>query len=238
MSNACGNNLTPAAVNLCVEDQASAALLRTQVLSDMGQAFCGGRLPMGLGALGDGNLIFKRKFRWTFEIQFCCNQPTPQTVAREFVKVGNRPQIDIEEVEINYLNAKTWIPGKGTWQTLGITYYDVSGTVPTMSGGSTTSILGWIATIYDFTNPCCLTMNSTPAAYEGLARLILWDGCGAPLEGWILRHVWPTSVNWGDLDMSSSEECTIELTLRFSEVSYQSYCPNQSLTVCPCVPCS
>ena len=60
---------------------------------------CGGRLPMGLGALGDGSIIFKRKFRWTFEIEFCCDQGGKQ-VAKDFVKVGNRPQIDIEEQEI------------------------------------------------------------------------------------------------------------------------------------------
>lgn len=196
---------------------------------------CGGLQPMGLGALGDGSLIFLRKFRWTFEIQYCCSQGG-FTVAKDFVKVGNRPQVDIEEIEINYLNGKMWIPGKATWQTLAITYYDVAGVAN--NGASTNSILGWIATIYDFTDPVCLPMNSKPCDYEGTARLILYDGCGEPLEAWILRHVWPQSVNWGDLDMSSSEECTIELTLRFSEVSYQRFCPNTELPKCPCTPCN
>lgn len=200
------------------------------------------RHPMGLGALGNGKVIFKRKFRWTFEIEFCCNAKddfgnpvAPKIVAKEFVKIGARPQIDIEEIEINYLNGKMWIPGKGTWQTMTVTYYDVAGA--TDAGINTTSVLGWIATIYDFTDPFCLPMNSVPEQYEGIARLILWDGCGNPLEGWILRHVWPQSVNWGDLDMSSSEECTVELTLRYSEVSYKSYCPPQILDKCPCGPC-
>lgn len=200
------------------------------------------RHPMGLGALGNGKVIFKRKFRWTFEIEYCCNavddfgNPVdPKTVAKEFVKIGARPQIDIEEIEINYLNGKMWIPGKGTWQTMTVTYYDVAGA--TNAGINTTSVLAWIATIYDFTDPYCLQMNSVPEQYEGVARLILWDGCGNPLEGWILRHVWPQSVNWGDLDMSSSEECTVELTLRYSEVSYKSYCPNQEVDKCPCGPC-
>lgn len=196
---------------------------------------CNDNQPMGLGALGDGSIIFKRKFRWTFEIEFCCDQGGKQ-VAKDFVKVGNRPQIDIEEQEINYLNGKMWIPGKATWQTMAITYYDVAGTAN--NGASTVSLLSWIATIYDFTDPVCLTMNSKPSSYEGVARLILFDGCGQPLEIWILRHVWPQSINWGDLDMSSSEECTIEITLRYSEVCYQSLCPNVDIAPCPCVPCS
>jgi hypothetical protein len=204
--------------------------------TNSGCGFNGNGLPMGLGALGNGKVIFKRKFRWTFEIEYCCNGAGgPRVVAREFVKIGARPQIDFEEVEINYLNGKMWIPGKGTWQTMTVTYYDVAGA--TNAGVNTSSILSWIATIYDFTDPRCLPMNSVPEQYEGIARLVLWDGCGNPLEGWILRHVWPQSVNWGDLDMSSSEECTVELTLRYSEVSYQSYCPPQPLDKCPCGPC-
>ncbi len=200
-----------------------------------------GRHAMGLGAIGDGKVIFKRKFRWTFEIEFCCNnvvdgvlQP-PKVVAKEFVKIGARPQIDIEEIEINYLNGKMWIPGKGTWQTMTVTYYDVAGA--TNNGLNTNSVLAWIATIYDFTDCRCLPMNSVPEQYEGVARLVLWDGCGNPLEAWLLRHVWPQSVNWGDLDMSSSEECTVELTLRYSDVSYRSFCPNQPIDKCPCGPC-
>lgn len=198
-----------------------------------GETSCGG-IPMGLGAIGDGKVIFKRKFRWTFEIQYCC-QSTTGNVAREFVKIGARPQIDFEEIEINYLNGKMWIPGKGTWQTMTVTYYDVSGSIN--AGVNTSSILGWIATIYDFTDPICLQMNSVPEQYEGIGRLVLWDGCGNPLEGWLLRHVWPQSVNWGDLDMSSSDECTVELTLRYSDVCYQNYCPNQPIVKCPCSPC-
>ncbi len=217
---ACNLNLNPAG-------------LAAQI--DPGAANCGGRLPMGLGSIANGNVIFKRKFRWTFEIQYCCNGGGgPKTVAREFVKVGARPQVDIEEVEINYLNGKFWIPGKATWSEMTVTYYDVAGA--TNGGVNTSSILAWIATIYDFTDPTCLQMNSVPNQYEGTARLILWDGCGNPLEGWLLQKMWPKAVNWGDLDMSSSEECTVELTLRYSNVSYQNYC-GPTATKCPCGPC-
>lgn len=191
-------------------------------------------LAMGLGAIGDGKVIFKRKFRWTFEIEYCCNPGPPKVVAKEFVKVGARPQVDIEEVEINYLNGKFWIPGKATWSEMNITYYDVAG--QTNGGLNTSSVLAWIATVYDFTDPVCLQMNSVPEQYEGNARLILWDGCGNPLEGWLLGHVWPKAVNWGDLDMASSEECTVELTLRYSQVQYVNYC-GPTETKCPCSPC-
>lgn len=191
-------------------------------------------LKMGLGALGNGDVIFKRKFRWTFEIEYCCGEPNGRKVPASFVKMGNRPQIDFEEIEINYLNGKMFIPGKGTWQPLSVTYYDVAGLT---SGSATTELLSWIASIYDFTDPDCLPMNSSLGSYAGRAKLMLYDGCGNPLESWLLNNVWPQSVNWGDLDMGSSDECTIELTLRYDSVRYTSFCPSGSIIRCPCEPC-
>jgi hypothetical protein len=191
---------------------------------------------MGLGPLGDGTLIFKRKFRWTMKIEYCFDSGTPRTVAEEFVKIGSRPQVDIEETEINYLHGKMWIPGKATWQTMTVTYYDVAG--KTAGGVSVSSIFGWIASVYDITDPTNLYMGSKLSDYEGNATIFLYDGCGNALEGWLLRNVWPQSVNFGELDMSSSEECTVELTLRYSNVHYKSYCPVGSIDKCPCTPCA
>jgi len=194
-------------------------------------------IDMGVGLIGGDRIIFKRKFRWTFEIEFCCKEgETPRVVAKEFVKIGARPSIEIEEVEINYLNGKFWIPGKATWQTITVTYFDVSGETG-LAGVSTLSLFAWIATIYDITDPVRLEMNSLPECYEGVGRLILYDGCGHPLEGWLLKKMWPTAVNWGDLDMGSSEEVTVELTLRYSEVEYRSFCPDTSVDKCPCCEC-
>jgi hypothetical protein len=190
-------------------------------------------MNMGLGALGNGDVIFKRKFRWTFEVEYCCNT-FPRQVPASFVKMGNRPQIDFEEIEINYLNGKMFIPGKGTWQPLSITYYDVAGLT---SGSATSELLSWIASVYDITDPVCLKMGSSLNTYEGKAKIMLYDGCGNPLEAWLLEHVWPQSVNWGDLDMASSDECTIELTLRYSSAKYISFCPAGDIERCPCEDC-
>jgi hypothetical protein len=54
----------------------------------------------------------------------------------------------------------------------------------------------------------------------------MYDGCGVILEQWQMQHMWPTAVNFGDVDYSSSEESTIELTLRYWDVSYRSLCPD------------
>ena len=180
---------------------------------------------MGMGDLALPQTIFKRKFRWTFEVSgFCGGQNVPQS----FVKLASRPNLSIEETEINFLNGKMWIPGKGSWETISVTYYDVTG----QTAGETSAIYSWIATVYNFLDPTKLTQSSYSGSYSGTGSLILYDGCGTALETWTLGDMWPQAVNFGELDYSSSEECTIELTLRYSEVKYENNCGKAPVACC------
>ena len=177
---------------------------------------------MGIGQLGGNDLIFKRKFRWTFRFENICQS---LQVPEHFVKMAARPNLTIEETEINFLNAKTWIPGKASWETITLTYYDVA-------TRDNANLWNWLASVYNFTNPVSLEMGANRNQYAGRGILVLYDGCGTPLERWQLDDAWPQAINFGELDYSSSEEATIELTLRYSQVRYQSLCP----TFAP-VPC-
>ena len=177
---------------------------------------------MGIGHLGGPTLVFKRKFRWTFEIKEICGG---KNVPKHFVKIAGRPNISIEETEINYLNAKTWVPGKATWETITVTYYDVA-------TNDNQPLWNWLASVYNFTDPVKSQQGKHRTDYSGTGLLTLFDGCGVELEVWTMRDVWPQAINFGELDYSSSEEATIELTLRYSQVSYESLCP--AFTPQPC----
>lgn len=180
-------------------------------------------IPMGIGNLGFKNLIFKRKFRYTFELFDICQGK--QSVPRHYVKVAGRPSLSVEETEVNFLNAKTWIPGKASWETLTVTYIDVA----TIDAAP---LFSWLASVYDFTDPINLRMGAHRNDYAATAVIKMWDGCGQLLESWTLSDVWPTAVNFGDLDYSSSEEATIELTLRYSSVKYVAECPGFQISPC------
>jgi hypothetical protein len=160
-----------------------------------------------------------------FSITYC----TGKRVPAYFVKTASRPDLTIEETEINFLHQKTWIPGKASWETITVTYYDIA-------SGDNIQLWNWIASIYDFTNPTCLHMNAKRKDYAGVAMLNMLDGCGNIVEQWFMRDVWPTSIKFGDLDYASSDVCEIEVTLRYSSVSYKSYCGG-TITRCPCTPC-
>lgn len=180
---------------------------------------------MGIGRLGGDNVVFKRKFRWVFSIDFC----TGKNVPAYYVKTASRPDLSIEETEINFLNAKTWIPGKASWEAITVTYYDVA-------TADNIQLWSWIASVYDFTNPDCLYMNAKRKDYAGVGTLYLLDGCGNPVEMWEMRDMWMTSVKFGDLDYASSDTVDIELTLRYSSVSYTPMCGGE-IERCPCTPC-
>lgn len=185
------------------------------------------RHNMGIGVIGQPDMRFKRKFRWTFEILGFCNDQK-NVVPENFVTVASRPNLSIEETEINFLNAKHFIPGKATWETISVTYLDVA-------HSEMRSLWNWLATVYDFTDPVGLR-QAERMDWNATGVLSMYDGCGTLLETWELLRVFPTAINFGDLDYSSSDIATIELTLRYSDVKYRSYCPDFQPEAC-CTPC-
>ena len=181
---------------------------------------------MALGKLGSQDLIFKRKFRWTFKIEETCAGNIPE----HYVKVAARPSLTVEETEINFLNAKGWIPGKASWETITVTYYDVA------KGDGSDNLWNWLASVYNFGKEKPSNQGSTRKNYAGKGILTLYDGCGKGVEEWTMEDLWPQAINFGDLDYSSSEECSIELTLRYSKVQYEPKCGGK-FDPCACEGC-
>lgn len=193
-------------------------------------------MGMGIGpvGVGDPNVVYKRKFRWTLEILGTggCKFRVPPY----FVKVAARPNLSFEETEINFLNDKTWIPGKASWEAITVTYMDVAGYLTGDAAGGNLGLYDWLTNVFDFTAPTRKYMNSKRVNYAGEATLKLWDGCGSLLEVWIFEDAWPQAINFGDLDYSSSDTVDIELTLRYSQVHFEHRCPQWAYQSC-CVGC-
>ena len=183
---------------------------------------------MGIGVIGGNDVTFKRQFRFTFQIQGFCNN-TKNLVPEYFVKTAKRPSLTIEETEINFLNAKTWIPGKASWETITVSYVDVAHI-------EMAPLWNWLATVYNFTDPIGLSQGDK-IDWNSTGILAMYDGCGVLLEQWELQHMWPQSIDFGELAYANSEEATIDLTLRYSDVIYTSYCPAYTPNPC-CTGCT
>lgn len=184
------------------------------------------KIPMGIGQLGFSNTEFKRKFRFTFELFNICGS---KKVPKHYVKLASRPNISIEEVQIDFLNARGWIPGKNSLEPINVTYYDVT-------ADDAAPLYDWLSTLYNLTDPVNFTMGSIRDDYSATGILSVCDGCGSILETWEMRDMFPTSINFGDVDYESSDISTIELTLRYSWLKYNSLCPKLKITPC-CTGC-
>ena len=171
--------------------------------------------PMGLGKLGDSNIVFKRKFRWTLYIM------DPNTgemiVPRMFVKTATRPQVNIEETEIDFLNQKQWIPGANNWQTTTVTAWNVQ------QDDAGQALYDYIGQLYNQSNQALM-----PAHSKANFILELWDGCGNLIEGWKMKEGFITSLKFGELDYTSSEEVDIEMDIRYTNIEYISYCDGKT----------
>lgn len=176
-------------------------------------------INMGMGRLGDAGVMHKRKFRWTFEVVRTGTR-AGQVVPASFVKVAARPNLSVEETEVNFLNAKRFIPGKGTFETMTVTYYDVA--EPGAPGN--VELWNWLIDVYDFTNADTLRQSSRRDCYSGDGIVAMYDGCGNALERWTLKDCWPQAIDFGELDYSVSDVAEIQVTLRYSGVNYESYC--------------
>ncbi len=189
---------------------------------------------MGLGIHANSNSFYKRKYRWTFSLQTPCGN-----VPENLVKISSRPQLNIEETQIDFMHGRMWIPGKGNWETMTVNYYDM------VSGGEDISILySWLRTIYEFDNPVLLRQSSIRgtgqrggSGWGANAVLNLYDGIGQIAETWNLGMVWPTSINFGDLGYDSSDIVEIEMTLRYSTAQYVPGSCMNPIGACPIAGC-
>ncbi len=200
---------------------------------------------MGMGPLGDSSIDPKRKFRFLFEISFCKGT---KTVPAYFVKMVGRPKLEIGETQLDFLNSRTWLTGKPAWNTIEVTYVDIS-------TGDNFQLWSWIGTVYNFFtsgnaiaavtgNPIASAVSSAPcysmgrrADYEGIGKLQQLDGCGFPVEAFVMGNMFPTTIDFGENSYSEEDTVDIQLTLRYSNVQYQSFCGPQPAP-CPCSPCS
>lgn len=152
--------------------------------------------------LSDPSICFKRKYRWLFKIPSVSadgvNSLPPFKSAR--------PNISFKEMEAQHLTETVYFPGKPDWKPINLTLYD-------LSDSSSNPVLDWLWEIYDPEtgeyDPSCDGFKKDQCLLE------LYDGCGDAIETWVFENVWAQSVEFGELEMSSSDVVVCDITLRY-----------------------
>lgn len=210
---------------------------------------CTNRDNMGFDfGMQDPESCYLQSFRWLFQIEGVSG------VAKALPPLqAARPSLNFKEQMVAHLVENIYYPVRPEWKPVTITLYEIrnSNSVPV----GRNPVMEWVQQLY---NPSPKTTQSTVAALgegvetlsgdwfdiakEGCAQdsqslcfkrnatLCLYDGCGSVLEVWRFDNAWPQSVDWGDLDMGSSEILTAKVTLRYDRAWIDDPTPPSSST--------
>ena len=121
------------------------------------------------------------------------------------IKTANRPQITFDEVELNHMNVKRYVKGKGAWQTLQLTMYDPI--VPSAAQAA----MEWVRLAHESVTG----RDGYSDFYKKDVSINVLGPVGDIVEEWTLKGTWIQDASFGDLDFAASEPVEITLTLRY-----------------------
>lgn len=156
--------------------------------------------------LEDPNACFKRKNRWLFKIP----DVSADGVASLPPAKAARPNLSFKEIEVQHINETIYFPGKPEWKPITLTLYDLKRS----GAGTLHPVFEWLRELYSPRENAAYG-PSCDGFKKNFALLEMYDGCGKAIETWVFETIWPQAVEFGDLDMSTSELLTCDITLRY-----------------------
>lgn len=138
----------------------------------------------------------KMKNRYVMEID---------SIPSYLVKAANRPTIQFETITLDHINVKRKLQGKADWQDLTITLYDPI--VPSAAQ----KVMDWIRLGHE----SITGRRGYADFYKKDITFYLLGPVGDKIEQWTLKGAFIQQANFGELDFSSNEVSTIELTLSY-----------------------
>ena len=138
----------------------------------------------------------KMKNRYVMEID---------NIPSYLVKAMNRPTVQFETISLDHINVKRKLQGKADWQDLTITLYDPI--VPSAAQ----KVMDWIRLGHE----SITGRRGYADFYKKDITFYLLGPVGDKIEQWTLKGAFIQQANFGELDFSSNEVATIELTLSY-----------------------
>jgi hypothetical protein len=134
-----------------------------------------------------------------------------------WAKTVTIPAYDVSEVEHNYLDNRFYFPGRVTWNEVSMTLVDPISVDAVASTNQILVDMGYTVKADD-TNKVTMSKKKAAAVANGpLPAVIIsvLNADGAAIEVWTLRNAFLKSAKFGDLDYSSDDLRTVEMTIRY-----------------------
>ena len=144
----------------------------------------------------------KRSYRWVLAIE---------GIDAFLVASTNRPQINIGEQKIDFMNSYRMIGGKLTFGDLTVKLHD-----PIAPSGAQ-QVMEWIRTHYESVSG----RAGYADFYKRDIQLKMLDPIGTVVELWDIKGAFLTSVNFNTLDYGGDDVMMIDMTLKFDNCVLQ-----------------
>ena len=140
----------------------------------------------------------KRQNRFIFRF------PSSLGINEWFVVAAKRPAININEVEIPFLNTSTWVAGRFTWDSMEVTFRDPIGP------SAAQALMEWVRLHAESVTG----RMGYAAGYKKDIELEMLDPNGVVVEKWILQGTMITKADFGSLNYSEDALAEIAVTFR------------------------
>ncbi|OUU74591.1 MAG: hypothetical protein CBC29_05555 [Methylococcaceae bacterium TMED69] len=144
----------------------------------------------------------KRKNRWIFAIE---------GLDSFLIKTAARPNITIEEQEIQFMNSRRYVAGKANFDALSVTLHD-----PIAPSGAQ-QVMEWVRTHYESVSG----RAGYADFYKRDCQLKLVDPIGTVIELWDIKGCFLTNASFGDLSYEDGAPMEISLSIRFDNCVLQ-----------------
>lgn len=125
---------------------------------------------------------------------------------------SQRPSVEIDQIKIHHKQTEAYLPGKHKWSAINVKFYELT---QGLAGGTTSSqIFNYWAGGQG--GPIDFRSNSIRNGFgKADVDINLEDGQGSPVHIYKLYGVWPTKVEPVELNYSSSDLSTVQVTFRY-----------------------
>lgn len=121
-----------------------------------------------------------------------------------WLKTCTKPKININSVELPYMNMIHYVAGQVNWEPMDIEM------ISTIGESSQQKVMEWI-------RKCIESLTGRmgyAAGYMKDIEIQSLDPLGKAVDSWLVRKAFVTSADFGELDMSSDEVQTIKFTIQ------------------------
>lgn len=170
---------------------------------------------VGIAGVGNGILQPKPKNKW--RVLFTglggaagANSGVPNDLSLQVV-TATRPSLSYEEIQLDRYNSRIYVAGKHTFEPATLTVED---DITNRAANAIQTQLEKQQRLIGATGPW-LNSEATAFTYKFGMVLEMLDGNEAVTESWKYEGCYLSAVDWGDVDYSTGEKMTINLTVRF-----------------------